>query len=486
MNENPFLNGNGPKIVLIGAGSAFFARQTIWSMVNKPALRNGCLALADTDEQKLKWVRSLAKKAVEATGAAVRVEASTDYRELLKGADFVILAFAVEGVRLRAVDAEISTRHGMIMCSADTVGPGGILRTLREVPRQSEILEEVRRQCPRAWVINWVNPTAAMGIAMMRHFPDLKTLAICDGPHNPHFDDRLIVRAGLAQSPEEITDALRSRVLIRSGGVNHFNWLVEMRYEGRDLTPLIMEKLKTASQEEHVAASEDTKKLLANKIAWELADAVGYAPMCVWHTQEYLPYFQGHDVNREDAITIRKWRVDVRERWMQACADDMQALAEGSKPIADFLKEGRSDHASNIVEAVWAGLPMQFYINTRNGGAVTNMADDAYLELPSLVDMNRVRPLPFGEMPRPLLGYLHRVLDEHELAVEAAVTCDRKVLLQAFLASMVTVSIPDAKACMEELLSAQADYLPAGWFADGATPDSEPRGATATRELVSA
>ena len=103
----------------------------------------------------------------------------------------------------------------MIMCSADTVGPGGIMRTLREVPRQNEILSDVKKLCPEAWVINWVNPTAAMGIAMMRHFPELKSLAICDSPHNPNFDRGICVDAGLAKSPELVTDALLSKVKIR-------------------------------------------------------------------------------------------------------------------------------------------------------------------------------------------------------------------------------------------------------------------------------
>lgn len=461
-SESSFLKG--PKVVIIGAASAFFGRQTICGMVTRPALRNGCLALADTDETKLRWMHSIAKRAVEATGGCLRIEASTDYRSLLKGADFVILAFAVEGVKLREVDSDISTRHGMVMCSGDTVGPGGIMRTLREVPRQAEILNEVRRQCPKAWVINWVNPTATMGIAMMRHFPDLKTLAICDGPHNPHFDDRLIIKAGLAESPEEITDALRSRVLIRSTGVNHFNWLIEMRYDGEDMTPRIFEKLKSDSQEQHVAASEDTKKALANRIAYQLAKSLGYAPMCVWHTQEYLPFFQGHDIDKEEALTLAKWRVDVRWRWMNEGWDDMQALAEGRRPIRDFLENTKKDHASDIIEAMWAGLRKTFYINTPNNGAVTNMPNDAYLELLSLVNMHAVQPLSFGEIPRPLVGYIHRVLDEHELAVEAATTFSRKTLLQAFLASMVTVSIPDAENCMNELLEAQREYLPVEWF----------------------
>jgi alpha-galactosidase len=149
---------------------------------------------------------------------------------------------------------------------------------------------------------------------------------------------------------------------------------------------------------------------------------------------------------------------------MRDCWADMRAIASGRRSIEDYLEKTTPDHASDIIEAMWAGLPKRFYINTRNGGAVTNMTDDAFLELPCVVDMNAVRPLPFGDMPRPILGYTQRVLDEHELAVEAAVTCDRRVLRNAFLASMVAVSIPDVERCMEEMLRRERKYLPKGWL----------------------
>ncbi len=455
---------SGPKVVLIGAGSIFFGRQTVWSMVTKPSLNGGTLALCDTDPVKLSWLERIAKRAIAATGVTLKVETSTDYKTLLPDADFIILAFAVEGVRLRGIDSSISTRHGMIMCSGDTIGPGGIMRTLREVPRQTEILEEVRRTCPNAWVLNWVNPTSAMGIAMMRHFPDLKSLAICDGPHNPRFDDNLILKAGLVDDISEITPALRSRVNIRSTGVNHFNWLIEMTYDGQDVTSNIKEQLLRDSQEEHVATKDSDRVRLANKISYQLANTIGYIPMCVWHTMEYLPYFQGHDVDKENALTIAQWKIELREKWVANVWEDMRTLAEGEKPIEEFLKETTPDHASDIIEAMWAGLPKTFYINTRNNGAVSNMPADAYLELPSLVDMNAIRPLAFGEIPRPLSGFMHRVLDEHELAVEAAVTCDRNILRKALLASMVAVSIPDVENCMNELLEAEREYLPKEWL----------------------
>ena len=133
----------GPKVVLIGAGSAFFGMQTIWSMVKKDGLNNGTLALVDPDVKKLGWLEKVARRAIEATGVDLKLEVATSHRRALKGADFVTMAFARDGVKLRGLDAEVSTKHGMVMCSADTIGPGGTMRTLREVPVQTKILKDV-------------------------------------------------------------------------------------------------------------------------------------------------------------------------------------------------------------------------------------------------------------------------------------------------------------------------------------------------------
>ena len=435
----------GPKVVLIGAGSTFFGRQTVWSMVMKEALHSGTLALVDPDEKKLGWMAKIARRAIDARKVPLKLEVATNRKRVLKGADFVILAFAVEGVKLRGVDADISTKHGMTMCSADTAGPGGIMRTVREVPRQNRILKDVEKLCPDAWVINWTNPTAAMGIAMMRHFPHLRRIAICDGPHNPRFDDDLIVRAGLAKSADKITDALRSRVSIYCTGVNHFSWLIEMTHKGKELGGKVIESFK------------------GNAMFYQLAKAMGYAPMCFWHTQEYLPFFMGHDVDRKKGLKLKKWLVKNRWTWMRECWSDMRKIASGRRGIEDFLEKTTPDHASDIIEAMWAGLNKTFYINTENNGAVPNMPDDAFLELLSAVDMNRISPLPSVEIPPPLLGYVQRVLDEHELAVEAGVTFDRQTLRQAFLASMTAVSIPDIDNCIDEMLRRERQYLDKKW-----------------------
>lgn len=459
----------GPKVVLIGAGSAFFGRKTIWSMVCKEALCTGTLALVDEVPEKLDRMVRIAERAREARGVPLRIEASTDRCQVLKGADFVILAFAKNHVEMRGVDSAISTRHGMIMCSGDTIGPGGTFRTLREVPRQGAILQDVTRLCPHAWVINWVNPTAAMGIAMMRHFPQLRTMAICDVPENPRYEADLCVRAGLAKSRDEVTDELLAHTRIRAGGVNHFIWLFDLEHNGRDLRPKVYASLKkerdaylrTGKAEGHYPSKEWE---LITRITIELADAFGYIPLCTGHTMEYLPYFQGHDRRKKGAITLEMWSVQRRRRWMREQWKDMDNLASGRRPMQDFFAREEPDHASKIIESMWTGNRKRWYINVPNKGAVPNLPDDAYLELPCVVDMNAVKPLPFGPIPRPLLGFIQRVLDEHELAVEAAVTCDRKTLRSALLASMIAVSIPDVNACMEEMLRRERAELPPAWF----------------------
>jgi alpha-galactosidase len=298
-----------------------------------------------------------------------------------------------------------------------------------------------------------------MGICTFRYAPHIKSLAICDGPHNPHFDHRLIRRAGLLARGEAPSDELRENVLIRSGGINHFNWLTAMSYRGRDLMPAVRDSYVREAEE----APDEPARTIARMVV-RLTDSVGAIPMCIHHTREYVPFFQGRGFDKKEALKIATWDVNVRRARMRANWKDMRSIASGQRPIADFLLRTGADHASDIVESMWAGLGKRFYINNPNGGAVTNMQPDAFLELLSEVSLNEVRPLPYGPMPRPLLGMFQRALDEHELAVEAAVTGDRQTLLTAFVASPLTQSLEDAENLIEELLRRERPYLPAYWF----------------------
>lgn len=128
------------------------------------------------------------------------------------------------------------------------------------------------------------------------------------------------------------------------------------------------------------------------------------------------------------------------------------------------------DHATDIIESMWGGLGKRFYINQPNRGAVTNMDADAFLELLSVVNMGGPRPLHVGAFPPGIRALQQQVLETHELTVEAIVKCDRALLRRAMCLDPIVNSIADADAIIAELLEAELDALPAGWFAQGGRP----------------
>ncbi|HLP25553.1 MAG TPA: glycoside hydrolase family 4, partial [Acidobacteriota bacterium] len=185
-----------PKIVIIGAGSLFFGRKLVWSMNRLSGLTNGHLALVDTDPEHLRLMHALAEKTRAASGATFEVSATTDFREALPGADFVILSFSHRNAHFRGVDCEISAKHGIRMCSGDTIGPGGVFRALRELPQIRAIAREVERVCPRAWVINYINPSTVIGMYLAKH-TRTRSLALCDSLHLPFLHENYMKLIGL-------------------------------------------------------------------------------------------------------------------------------------------------------------------------------------------------------------------------------------------------------------------------------------------------
>ncbi len=456
----------GPKVVVIGAGSYFFGKPVIYNMVTSPVLRTGTLALVDTDPAVLETMMNLAKRAVEFTGAPLRLEGSTDRKEVMEGADFIVNSFSYRNAYYRGLDTRITLKYGITMCSADTIGPGGIFRALRELPEVLRIADDVRRFCPNAWVINFVNPTSTLGIGLMRYAPDVKSFALCDGNHMPGAHQHYLRLAGAFPDDRSgIPEELEKNCEIKIAGVNHFTWILKITRDGRDLMPGLYQRVCREAAKEYEARPSAKAKPRLNwnyaKVLMELYDAY---PTAVSHTKEYVPFFQGIGVTPDTPEPIIPFDGCNRAEEMAEAWAKTEQFANGELPVEQFVKEGRGDHATDIIESMWGGLGKRFYINGPNRGAVTNMPDDAFLELLCELDMNGPRPLPVGEMPHGLLGRELQVLDSHELTARAAVTCDRSVLLRAMMTDPLVCNIGDAKHIMTELLEAERDHLPAEWF----------------------
>ena len=99
-------------------------------------------------------------------------------------------------------------------------------------------------------------------------------------------------------------------------------------------------------------------------------------------------------------------------------------------------------------------------LNLPNKGLITNLKQDAIIEGPAIVGADRIYGLALGELPRPIAALLDLQLRIMELAVEAAVTGDRKTAMEALLIDPGVPSPEAAEKIFEELLAAEKAYLP--------------------------
>lgn len=458
------MNSLKPKVVVLGAGSLFFGRQAIWQMVHSEHLNKGTLALVDTNEERLNKLVKLAQKVAEANKVELKIEGSIDRRQVLMDADFVVLSFAEDTVKYRGIDCEISEKYGIRMCSGDTIGPGGIFRAMRELPVIMECTRDIEELCPEAWVINYINPSAIHGIALKRYAPQLKSFALCDSHHMPHKKIIYAERAGIIKHKSEYTAEIDSKFDVRIAGVNHFTWLLKAEYDGKDVLPAIAESMKRTAETETVGGDTGAKALYNDAISYQLYDIFGYVPTCTAHTKEYVPYWQGLGKTKDAIPPLSIWETEERYQRHDEMWHEIDSFLSGETPIEKYMEFYGPDHATDIIESMVGGLGKTFYINTYNDGAVTNMNDDAFLELLCEVTLDGVKPFHVGEMPRGIRGMQEVVLDTHELTAEAVVEVNREKLRRAMLTDPLVNSIADADKIIAELLELEKDNIPDVWY----------------------
>jgi alpha-galactosidase len=447
-----------PKVVIIGAGSFFFGRKVIWQMVHSEHLRTGTLALVDTDAGRLDKMSRLARMVIDHHASPLQLEASTDRREVLKDADFVVLCFAYRNAHYRGVDCELSAKYGIRMCSGDTIGPGGVFRTMRELPEILRVCRDIEEICPEAWVINYINPAAVNGIAIRRFFPQLKSFALCDAQWELRAN-----YAKLAGVPDD------ERFQLISAGPNHFTWTLKVQHDGRDVIPAIVDEMRRRADEDANRQVEgdrtQSKGWMNNAIAVELYEAFGALPTVLGHTKEYVRFYQGRSVSSQDRnAELMLFDAPARIAKTEEAWDRVDEYLDESAPISEFDTEFGPDPATDVIEAMWGNLGRRFFINTSNGGAIPNMADDAFLELYCDLSMEGPRPLSHGPMPLGLRGLCENILDTHELTALAVRNTDRSLLRRALLSDPLTCSIGDTDALIADLLEAEREAIDEAWF----------------------
>jgi alpha-galactosidase len=168
-----------PRITIVGGGSTHWTPKLLVDFANTPARAGAEVVLTDIDEATLPPNLTIAKHIANQRGIGLSVTGTTDLAQALEGAQFVITAFSVGGFASMAHDLEIPARYGLRQPVGDSVGPGGISRSLRSIPVLLDIARAVEQHAPDALLLNVSNPLTALCRAVNRQ-TNVKTVGLCN------------------------------------------------------------------------------------------------------------------------------------------------------------------------------------------------------------------------------------------------------------------------------------------------------------------
>jgi len=435
------------KLAFIGAGSTIFMKNIVCDCLQLDALKDATVSLMDIDPKRLADSERVARKLVESTGAPATIEATTDRRRALAGADFVVTAFQIGGYRPSTViDFDIPKAYGLRQTIGDTLGVGGIMRGLRTVPHLWAVARDMAELCPDAPMLQYVNPTAINTWALAERFPQVKQVGLCHSVQNTVLE--------LAHD----LDLPAAEIDYRVAGVNHVAFFLRLEHRGRDLYPL----LRQGYHEGRLPKPPLLMPRCPNMVRYEVMDHLGY--FCTEsseHFAEYVPWFiKSH---RPDLIEDFGIPLDEYPKRCEEQMADWGAQAEAHR-AADRVEVTKShEFAAEMMNAIATGTPYIAYGNLPNRGQVPQLPMGAAVETPCLVDANGVQPTTVTGIPPQLVALMRTQINVQELTVRALLDEDVDHIYHAACLDPHTAADLDLRqirSLVTDLLAAHGDWIP--------------------------
>lgn len=454
------------KVALLGAGGVrtpFIVRSFI---IRQERLGINELALMDIDGPRLELMAVLTAPLEQQNNLKFQITRTTDARQALTGADFVITTFRVGDMAGRAADERIALKHGVL--GQETTGPGGYAMGLRTIPVLFKYLDLMREVCPAAWLINFANPAGLLAEAVVNHGAWPRAVGICDTP------------ASMGRSAAAFLRVPASEVFLEYFGLNHLGWARGVWHHGVNRLPELL-----ALFAQHNAPIPEYPFEVG------LLRALGMLP------NEYLYYYyspeavanllkagqsrgeQLLELNTQLYADLRRARAEENFEQMQnvftayhqrrgetyfvaemGLAHGQTASTGDLSQFADLSESGYAGVALNVMEALMGHAPKTLILNVPNGGAISGMRADDVVEVPCWVGQGLIRPLAVGAIPDHSLGLMKQVKAYERLTIEAALTGSYDTALAALALHPLVPSHSVAQAILDEYIVKHGESFP--------------------------
>ena len=428
------------KIAMIGAGSLVFGKTLMADMLAAPALAGSEYRLMALTRTRLDKMQAFVRRMIKDNGVEATAVATTDRREALKGADYVVVMIQAGGVAEFRQDYEIPMRYGVDQCIADTMGPGGVFRALRHIPALLEIARDMRELCPGAILLNYANPMAMCCWALGR-VPGLQFVGLCHGVQTT-----MDLVASYVDVPKGEIDFV-------AAGINHMAWFLKLEHRGRDLYP----KLRANFEKPSYYVNEKVRGEVMRHFGYFMTESTG-------HLSEYLPYFR-KSRKALDLYCDEPAFGGESGAYYHYCAMLAEKFAKTDPLSIESTELGprSAEYCSHIIEAKETGEVFRLNGNVRNDGYIANLPAGCCVEVPIYVDRTGLHPTVVGSLPPQCAALNMTNVLVQGLTVEASFAGDPELVMQAVALDPLTgaaLTLGEIREMVREMLKAEARWLP--------------------------
>ncbi|NIM94026.1 MAG: alpha-galactosidase [Anaerolineales bacterium] len=432
------------RIVFIGAGSLRFTRELVRDILTFPILRDSTITLMDVNPERLDYAQKAVRRIIELGEYPAKIETTMDRVGALKEADAVICTILADSTEVWKHDIEIPMKYGVDINIGDTRGPAGVFRALRTLPVMLDIVKDMERYCPEAYLLNYTNPMSMLCRAIQRE-SFIQTVGLC---HSVQSTAEMLARW---------IDRTSDEIEYLCAGINHQAWFLKLEWSGEDVYPLI----RKAVMKPEIYNEEIVRNEMFIHMGYYVTESSGHSSEYNWWfrkrpdlIEKYCTHGTGwnpgehayilNEYQREEST----WRKNA-ESWLEEVS--VMDLGRGN------------EYAAYIINALMGGEPFEFNGNVANNDLIKNLPDEVCVEVPVLADRKGFHPIQVGALPHQVLPLNHINAMADEMAVEGALRGDPELIVQSIAYDPLTaavLSLQEIKDMVKELFHQHREHLP--------------------------
>jgi alpha-galactosidase len=321
--------------------------------------------------------------------------------------------------------------------------PGGTSRALRMIPSMVAIAEDVLDLAPNALFFNYGNPMGPV-CRGVRKATGANMVGLCHGVfHVAHF----------------LSHVLGAQIEYAAVGMNHLTWFTEVRIDGRDAMPRLMQ-----IADEKIAQLGERPPDELDVFTWQMIKLFGAFPAVLdRHITEFFPQFFRNGDYYGKKLGVDAFSFEGTIAGGDQIFDEMKEVAASKDPLGEEFFErigGEHEQVMEIIESIRTDAGRVYSANLPNTGQVPNLPMEAIVESPAIADKSGMHPIDQNPLSAGIVGTLATRLAWVETTVEAALEGSRDRFVQALVLDGAVDSMETAEKLADELLSALAEYLP--------------------------